>query len=106
MVTAEIYLIKKEARPAAEITIRNKTLSDAETMIEQADLKMFKTPCGENHHSLFIYKHAHLEPIIKKAVGLPTDEMALQRWIEGKLFGYSEEMIGEFIESEKNRESA
>jgi hypothetical protein len=52
----------------------------------------------ELHFKVYIYKYPHLENVIKN---IPKEPKDVRHWYMGKLFGYSDNMIEEFL----NRQS-
>jgi hypothetical protein len=87
-------LIKRGVRSAACLTIPLVFLDEVFSEIEKAGLKSYPIQCGECHADVTIFRHEHLRQVIPQ-----IDELQdpLRAWAYGKLFGYSEEAIGEFI---------
>jgi len=97
--TSELYLVKREVRPAAHITIRKECLKQALALINKQGLKYVSEPCGDNHFDLIVFKRRHLSQIISL---LRNIEGPLKHWCLGKLFGYSEAEIGRYLRRDKN----
>lgn len=91
--------IQKGIRPIASATIRVDTHCTVQyqNLISSAP-SCLSFPRSDNHRETYIFKHAHLAEVIRAAEGQPHDEAVVQAWFNGKMFGYSEEAIAEYIE--------
>ena len=92
--SAEIYLVKREVRPAANMILRKSLLQRAKRMVSDEGLRFHITTLNESHVSFSVFLHPHLETIIPQIDALP---FPLRDWANGKLFGYSEAQIGDFL---------
>jgi len=89
------------ARPVAETMVRkenlDRLLKEPIVVVALLGLEYHLDLRGENHVSIYIFKHPHLRSVIEY---LLRDETGgdFFTWARGKLFGYSEDCIAEFIE--------
>lgn len=62
---------------------------------KQYNLKTYKEKLSDGWYSLWIYKSNHILEIIKKVPREPKS--VYDHWVLGKLFGYTEEAIEDFL---------
>lgn len=91
------YMVSRGCKPVAVMSLQNKYIDEAKEIIETKSLKFYSEFLYEGWSTIYIYKHKYLLDIIKSSPEKP--ETAYEHWILGKLFGYSDEEIGKFIES-------
>lgn len=84
-------------KPVANMLLQTRYIDKAKKIILKHGLNLYVENIKENENwkSIFIYKHKYLIDIIKNIPDNPTT--IYEHWILGKLFGYSDEAIGEFI---------
>ena len=97
-----IESIKGEVCAVAEIVILKEHLELLASNVEEADLFWIASVRGETHTALFIFKHKHLFQVIHRYLGIEEDVKVNRMWLEGKLFGHSEESIAAFIKEHYN----
>lgn len=92
-----IMLVNAGVRPVASVMVRNEHIEEIKKLIKTENLFMVLNPRGENHATIYIFKHSYVENVINFTLGKPHDRKALMRWIEGKMFGYSDEEIAKYV---------
>ena len=92
--SAQLELVRLGVRAAAETTVHNENVLECLAKVKKERLHAIALPCGETHTSIVIYAHKHLAIIIPMLSTLPEP---LCHWAHGKLYGYSEAKIGEFL---------
>jgi len=90
-------LVNADVRPVALVMARNEHIEEGKNLIKTENLFMVLNPRGENHTAIYIFKHPCVENVINFTLGKPYNRKALMQWIEGKMFGYSDEEIARFI---------
>ena len=90
-------LINAGVRPVALVMVRNEHIEESKKLIKTENLFMVLNPRGENHTAIYIFKYFCIENVINFTLGKNYDRKALMQWIEGKMFGYSDEGINRFI---------
>ncbi len=89
------YMVKN-GKPAAMISIQERYVEDAIKKIKSlSNLKTIIEDNSKGWKVLWIYKYPHIEKIIKSSQQAP--KTVFEHWVLGKLFGYSEEAIANFI---------
>ena len=92
-----IMLVKAGVRPVASVMIRNEHIEECKKLIKTENLFMILNPREKNHTTIYIFKHLCVENVLNFTLGKSHDRKALMQWIEGKIFGYSDEEITRFI---------
>ena len=82
-------------KPAAALPVKEKYLEETKRLIKSHSLKLINKDLSQNWTTVWIYKHGHLKEIINKLQQAP--ESKFDHWVLGKLFGYSEIEIGNYI---------
>lgn len=96
-VDAYCYMVQR-GKPAAMVAVQERHLAEVSQVITGVHkLNVYVEPLSEGWLSVWIYKYSHILQVIKDLQQAP--KTALDHWILGKLFGYSEEAIQEFFES-------
>jgi hypothetical protein len=85
----------ERGKPAACIAIQERYIDSAKHAVIGYGLKLYTDKLSEGWLSLWIYKYPHILDVIKNAPQVPRT--AYDHWILGKLFGYEEAAIGEYI---------
>jgi hypothetical protein len=93
---AYCYMVLR-GKPAAVIAVQNRYSPDVKSIVKSFQgLQTFEQFLADGWISLWIYKKDFMLEIIKS---LPEEPKTIyDHWILGKVFGYSEEAIAEFIE--------
>ncbi|MEW6661949.1 MAG: hypothetical protein ACOY9Y_09810 [Bacillota bacterium] len=97
-IEAYCYMVKR-GKPAAMVPTQTKNISGAVAIIERNDLRLYKEKLSEGWLTLWIYKYPHVLEIIKSLPQVP--KTVFDHWVLGKLFGYEEIAIQEFLESKQ-----
>lgn len=84
--------IRGGIRPVASVTIRLDMLYK-DSIDPPDDLLTLLFPRGETHRELYIFKHAHLAEVIRAFEGRAHSKAVVAIWMDGKMFGYSEDAI-------------
>lgn len=91
----------QKGKPAAMLPIQVRYANEAKTIIQSYGLNEYMENLADQWLTLWIYKFPHILEVIKSMPQAP--KTVYDHWVLGKLFGYSEEAIREFILSdEKN----
>lgn len=96
-ISSNIFFVKKGIRPVSQFTIRKEWVDEIIIEIKKNHLYFLKINIDENYDSLYIFKYLYLENIIKFVNSLPYNKDILNAWIDGKMFGYSDEEIERYI---------
>lgn len=89
--------IRRGIRPVASVTIRKDMLYKHSISLPD-DISCLLFSRGTTHRELYIFKHDHIAEVIRASEAQPHDEAVVQAWFNGKMFGYSEDAIAEYIE--------
>lgn len=87
----------KTGKPAALIPIQNRYIGVAIDIVEFNNLEFYIEELYEGWKTLWIYKESFILEIIKKMPEEPKN--VYDHWVLGKLFGYSDEAIKEFLKT-------
>lgn len=93
---AYCYMVKR-GKPAAMIPIQERYAPEAISLIEKHELNSYTEWLSEGWKTLWIYKYPHILEVIKSVPQAPS--AVFEHWLLGKLFGYEEAAIHEFIEA-------
>ncbi|MGE5604548.1 MAG: hypothetical protein ACM3YE_02530 [Bacteroidota bacterium] len=85
----------QRGKPAAMLPIQARYANKAKTIIQSYGLNGYLENLAEGWLTLWIYKFPHILEVIKSVPQAPRT--AYDHWVLGKLFGYSEAAIHEFI---------
>lgn len=89
--------VNNGAKPVASIQTHNLFLQDCIEEIKNAGLLYKSETNGKTHTTLYIFKDSIYEHIISYLIGTPYNKNILLIWVQGKMFGYSDKSISEFI---------
>jgi|GEM_PF-4600205 len=89
-----IEVVILEVRAAASITMRSECMLDIVEIVDRSGLHCIWDVVDPNHIEVTIFKYHHIGGIIREISKL---ERPLRDWCYGKLFGYSERKISEFL---------
>lgn len=92
--TSYCYMVKR-GKPAAVLPIQDRYLDRAQKLAEKEDLNTYTEELYEGWKALWLYKYPHILEVIKRTQQNPKSK--LDHWVSGKLFGYDEHSIHEFI---------
>ncbi len=95
-----IMQIEKGLRLVGLVMIENEYVESCEKFVKTQDLYTVLNLRGETHTAVYIYNRSCMEDVINFTLGRLCDLKVVRRWIEGKMFGYSDEKISKFIEGE------
>lgn len=94
------YMVKTGCKPVAMMPIQDRYLGEVKSIVENTDgLKFHSEFLYEGWSTIYIYKHDYLLEVIKNSPDEP--KTVYEHWILGKMFGYSDEEIGRFIETKQ-----
>lgn len=94
-IVAYSYMVQR-GKPAAMLPIHGRNADDTVKFIkDNFGLNTYVEDLGEGWKTLWIYKHEHILSVIKKLPQVP--ETTFDHWVLGKLFGYDESSIQQFI---------
>lgn len=84
-------------KPVAMLSIQSRYSNEIKKMVEREGLKIHLVDVNRNNswNTAFIYRHDYLLEVIKKAPERPNS--IYEHWVLGKLFGYSDEAIKDFL---------
>lgn len=85
----------QRGKPAASIPVKEVYMEEAQNLVNDFGLRVYAEPLSEGWITLWIYNYQHILEIIKTVPDKP--ETAFDHWVLGKLFGYDESSIGEFL---------
>lgn len=93
-------MVRLGAKPVASITIRKEDAEEVAACVRQFDTIAYR--CfnrGDNHIAMFLYqsRYPHLFAVVNWRNALPHDGEAVMAWVNGKMFGYSEDAIAQFV---------
>ena len=94
--SAHLELVRLGVRTAAEVTVHNECAPECLAKVKKERLFAHTEAMGATHTSITIFAHKHLATIIPMLSTLPEP---LLSWAYGKLYGYSEAKIGEFLDT-------
>lgn len=82
----------------AAMALQNRYVKEAQNIIiNQYDLMLYIKDLSEGWKTIWIYKDEYMLEVIKNLPEQP--KTVYEHWILGKVFGYSDESIREFIEA-------
>ncbi|MNW38870.1 hypothetical protein D3C74_159480 [compost metagenome] len=88
----------KRGKPAASIPLQEKHLEAALKIVEQeGELLTHIEKLSDGWLTFWVYRYPHILEIIKNSPQAPNT--VYDHWILGKLFGYEEAAIQEFIQT-------
>ena len=96
-ISTNVDLVKAGVRAVALAMVNNELLEECKGIIKKEGLFITLDSRGETHTSIYIFKHPCMENVIRFSIGLPHDKKSLIHWINGKMFGYADMEIDNFI---------
>ena len=95
MISTYCYMVQR-GKPAALVAIQERYIDEVKILVEhEYQLKTEFEKNGDGWYSLYIYKYDHILDVIKNLPNSPQN--VFEHWVLGKLFGYDEQSIAEFI---------
>ncbi|MNW52994.1 hypothetical protein D3C74_305350 [compost metagenome] len=89
------YMIERGCKPASCMPIQNRYVGMTIDICRSYNVKNYLEKLTDGWMTVWFYKYEHMLDIIRNVPDKP--ETAYDHWVLGKLFGYDEESIGEFI---------
>lgn len=90
-------MMVKNGKPAASLAVQERYIDEIITIVKSRQLNSYVECLAEGWKTLWIYKYHHVLEIIR---GLPqVPESIVDHWLLGKLYGYDEESIADFLKS-------
>lgn len=94
-ILAYCYMVQR-GKPAALIPVPERDINDAVALVNREHgIKAYTESLAEGWVSLWIYKYTHILDVIKALPQAPKS--TFDHWVLGKLFGYEEVAIQEFL---------
>lgn len=94
-IIAYSYMVER-GKPAAMLPIHERDVENAVVFVRETfNLNTYIEDLAEGWKTLWIYKHEHILSIIRILPRVP--KTIFDHWTLGKLFGYEESAIHEFI---------
>jgi len=88
-------LISRGVRPAAMEAVQDRYVDGAREVANQYGLFALFEDLSDGWKAVWIYKHPHIGFVIEKTGRQPAT--AFDHWVLGKVFGYSEEAIADYL---------
>lgn len=85
----------KRGKPVYVCNLKENELIEAEQMVKDEELYAYPVPASTGWIHFYAYKYPHLLEVIKSAPNQP--QTAYDHWVLGKMFGYDEQSIHEFV---------
>lgn len=96
-IQAYSYMVKN-GKPAAMLPVHDRDIDAATELVTTTfGLNAYVEDLAEGWKTLWIYKHEHIAEVIKSLPQAP--KTIVDHWILGKLFGYEESAISDFLKS-------
>jgi hypothetical protein len=89
------YLVKNGCKPAAVTALQTRYIDEAIEICQLSNIKYHFSDLSKDWVSFFVYKYDHILEVIKNSPEKPNS--TYDHWILGKLFGYDEQAIGDFV---------
>lgn len=87
----------KCGKPTAMTALQDRYVEEAKRIINKYKLFAYMEDLSEGWKTLWIYKEQYMLEIIKKLPEQP--KTIFEHWILGKAFGYSDQAIKDFLET-------
>lgn len=98
--------VKRGVMPVASIAVHRRSLPVVRgefRRIRRDGVRILQFPVGDTHVEIVLYRHPHLRDVILAAYDRPHDAEVVLHWTRGKMYGYGEAEIGEYIASRVHR---
>jgi len=94
-IDAYCYMVQK-GKPAAMVSVHERYLKEAIALVTRLHgLKVYTENLTAEWAILWIYRYPHILEVIKSVPQVP--DTVFDHWLLGKLFGYEEAAIQEFL---------
>ncbi len=94
-VEVNCYMVER-GKPASAVPVQDRHVRELVDSITQGHgLKAHTEKLSDGWCTLWIYRYPHMLEVIKAMKQVPAS--TFDHWVLGKLFGYSEEAIAEFL---------
>lgn len=93
-ITMNCYYVKR-GKPAASIALQDRYVEQAITITKDDNLNFYVEILAEGWVTFWIYKYDHILDVIQIVPQVP--KTTFDHWLLGKLFGYDEASINEFV---------
>lgn len=77
------------------VAVQERYRDEITSLVAEHGLKAYTEPLAEGWFTLWIYRYPHILEIIRSVPQAP--KTVLDHWLLGKLFGYEESAIHEFL---------
>lgn len=91
------YEVNRRVKPCSLQTIKRQEICKVEEIIKKEGLCLYTQSLTDEWVAVYIYKHPHILNVIQGSPDAPNS--IYDHWILGKLFGYDEQSIHEFLET-------
>jgi len=88
-------LVARGVRPAAMEAVQDRYLEEARRIADRHGLCALVEDLADGWKEVWVYKHPHIGFVIEKTGRQPAT--AFEHWVLGKVFGYSEEAIADYL---------
>lgn len=95
----QALLVSRGVRPAAVEVLQERYLDEARRVAEHHQLLWRADGLATGWTEFWLYRHPHLSRVIDCMPRKPAT--AYEHWVLGKLFGYSEEAIADFLNAQE-----
>ena len=92
-----IESVRNDVKPIAHISVFDLCLLDCLEDISRAKLQHIMHCKDKDTTDIYIYRYDHLKHVINRSIGKPHSEKIFSEWVNGKMFGYSENKINKYI---------
>jgi len=93
-ITMNCYYVKR-GKPAASMALQERYVEQAITITKDDNLNSYVENLAEDWVTFWIYKYTHILEVIKATPQTP--KTTFDNWLLGKLYGYDEVSIDEFV---------
>lgn len=93
-VSAYCYMVLR-GKPAGMVPIQERYLEEIVAIVDECELSTHVEHLADGWATLWIYKYPHILEVLKSLPPIP--ESNFDRWVLGKLFGYEEAAIQDFL---------
>jgi hypothetical protein len=88
------YMVQR-GKPAACLPLQERYVDEGKSFVASKGLHTYIQQLSEGWVTLWIYKHQHIHEVINHMPQVP--DSVIDHWMLGKLFGYDENSISEFL---------
>jgi hypothetical protein len=91
----ECYLVSRGVRPAAMQAVQDRYVAQVRAVAARQGLLMLTEDLAEGWTTVWVFREAHVGFVIQQTAKQPAT--AFEHWVLGKLFGYSEDAIADYL---------